>query len=103
MASERITLTIPGPEGDREVALSSPNRVLWPKVGITKRELVDYLVTVADPFLAANGSRPVSLQRFPGGIDGESFFSKNPPKARRRSSRPSRSRTTAAGGIRNLC
>ena len=39
MASERITLTVPGPRGDREVGLSSPNRVLWPESGITKHEL----------------------------------------------------------------
>ncbi len=80
MASERITLTVPGPLGDREVAVSSPDRVIWPEVGITKRELAEYFVAVREPFLAANGDRPMSLQRFPGGIDGESFFSKNPPK-----------------------
>lgn len=80
MASERITLTVPGPEGDREVGLSSPNRVLWPEVGITKHELAEYLVAVGGPFLAANGDRPVSLERFPGGVDGERFYSKNPPK-----------------------
>ncbi|WP_417561657.1 non-homologous end-joining DNA ligase [Microbacterium sp.] len=80
MASERITLTVPGPDGDREVGVSSPSRVIWPEAGITKRELAEYFVAVAEPFLAANGNRPVSLQRFPDGIDGESFFSKNPPK-----------------------
>ncbi|MEQ6897137.1 non-homologous end-joining DNA ligase [Microbacterium sp. KR10-403] len=80
MASPRITLTVPGPHGDREVALSSPDRVVWPELGITKRELAEYFITVAGPFLRANGDRPVSLQRFPDGIDGESFFSKNPPK-----------------------
>lgn len=80
MASERITLTVPGPDGDREIGLSSPNRVIWPGLGITKRELAEYFVAVAGPFLAANGDRPVSLERFPDGIGGESFFSKNPPK-----------------------
>ena len=80
MASERITLTVPGPHGDREVGLSSPNRVIWPELGITKRELAEYFITVAEPFLNANGNRPVSLQRYPDGIEGESFFSKNPPK-----------------------
>jgi len=80
MASPRITLTVPGPHGDREVGLSSPDRVVWPEVGITKRELAEYFIAVADPFLRANGDRPVSLQRFPDGIDGEAFFSKNPPK-----------------------
>ena len=80
MASERITLTIPGPDGEREVSLSSPNRVIWPEVGITKRELAEYAIAVAEPFLRANGHRPVSLERFPDSVDGESFFSKNPPK-----------------------
>ncbi|MCD2497729.1 non-homologous end-joining DNA ligase [Microbacterium nymphoidis] len=80
MASERITLTVPGPEGDREVSLSSPNREVFPAAGITKHELAEYVIAVSGPFLAANGDRPVSLERFPGAIDGESFFSKNPPK-----------------------
>lgn len=80
MASERITLTVPGPHGDREVGLSSPSRVLWADLGITKRDLAEYAIAVAGPFLAAGGNRPVSLERFPDGVDGESFFSKNPPK-----------------------
>lgn len=80
MATERITLTVPGPDGDREVGLSNPNRVLWPEPGITKRELAEYLVAVAGPFLAANGNRPVSLERFPDTVAGERFYSKNPPK-----------------------
>ena len=80
MASPRITLTVPGPQGDREVGISNPDRVLWPEVGITKRELAEYFIAVAEPFLAANGHRPVSLERFPDGVGGESFFSKNPPK-----------------------
>jgi DNA ligase D len=80
MASERITLTVPGPDGDREVGLSSPNRVLWPELGITKHEYAEYAIAVSEPFLRANGHRPVSLERFPDTIDGERFFSKNPPK-----------------------
>lgn len=83
MASERITLSIPGPDGDRTVDLSSPNRAVWPDAEggpITKAELADYVQTVSVPFLAANGDRPVSLERFRDGIGGESFFSKNPPK-----------------------
>ena len=80
MASPRITLTMPGPDGEREVRVSNPDRVLWPEVGITKQELAEYLITIAEPFLAANGNRPVSLERFPDGVDGERFYSKNPPK-----------------------
>ncbi|PZU40182.1 MAG: ATP-dependent DNA ligase [Microbacterium sp.] len=80
MASERITLTVPGPAGDREVGLSSPNRVIWPELGITKHELAEYMIAVSGPLLTANGDRPVSLERFPDAVGGESFFSKNPPK-----------------------
>lgn len=80
MASERITLIVAGPDGDREVGLSSPNRVLWPELGITKREYAEYMLAAAEPFLRANGHRPISLERFPDTIDGERFFSKNPPK-----------------------
>ncbi|WP_426184581.1 non-homologous end-joining DNA ligase [Microbacterium sp. TWP3-1-2b2] len=86
MASERATLTISDPEGEREIDLSSPNKVIWPDPstgsgnGITKAELAEYFQIVAEPFLNANGNRPVSLERFRAGIGGESFFSKNPPK-----------------------
>jgi len=60
--------------------ISSPSRVLWPELGLTKLDLAKYIVDVGEAFVAANGDRPVSLQRFPEGIDGEQFFSKNPPK-----------------------
>ncbi|MFF2273908.1 non-homologous end-joining DNA ligase [Agromyces sp. NPDC058136] len=80
MAGDAIELTVPGPHGERAVRLSSPTRVIWPEAGVTKRELAEYLIAVGEPFIEANGDRPVSLQRFPGGIDGEQFFSKNPPK-----------------------
>ncbi|MFE1645785.1 non-homologous end-joining DNA ligase [Microbacterium sp. P01] len=80
MASEFTMLTVPGPDGDREVRISSPSRVIWPEPGITKLELAEYFVAVSGPFLAANGNRPVSLERFGDGVDGDSFFSKNPPK-----------------------
>ncbi|SOE04899.1 non-homologous end-joining DNA ligase [Rathayibacter rathayi] len=79
-SSDAVVLTVPGPDGDREVRISSPGRVLFPEPGITKRELAEYLIAVGDAFVAANGSRPVSLQRFSSGIEGEQFFSKNPPK-----------------------
>ncbi|HAM26212.1 MAG TPA: ATP-dependent DNA ligase [Microbacteriaceae bacterium] len=80
MASEAVVLTVDGPHGARDVRISSPGRILWPEPGITKLDLARYLVDVGAAFVAANGDRPLSLQRFPDGIDGEQFFSKNPPK-----------------------
>ncbi|OZB79778.1 MAG: hypothetical protein B7X32_20665, partial [Microbacterium sp. 13-71-7] len=61
MASERITLTVHGPDGDRTLDLSSPNRAIWPAAEggpITKGELADYVQTVSTPFLASTGDRP---------------------------------------------
>jgi DNA ligase D len=53
---------------------------MWPDLGITKLDLATYVATVGEAFVRANGDRPVSLQRFAEGIDGEQYFSKNPPK-----------------------
>ena len=80
MAREETTLSVPGPHGARDVRISSPSRVLWPELGLTKLDLAHYLIEVQEAFLAANGDRPVSLQRFSGDVNGEQFFSKNPPK-----------------------
>ena len=80
MSREAVILSVPGPPGTRDVRLSSPARVLFPAVGITKLDLAEYLIAVGDAFVRANGDRPASLQRFPSGIDEEQYFSKNPPK-----------------------
>lgn len=80
MAKEEVHLTVSGPHGDRELRVSSPARVVWPGPGLTKLDLARYMVDVGDAFLAANGDRPVTLQRFKDTVDGDQFFSKNPPK-----------------------
>ena len=80
MASEQTTLTVDGPNGPREMRISSPSRVLWPDLGLTKLDLARYMVDVGEAFIKANGDRPVALQRFSDNVDGEQFFSKNPPK-----------------------
>jgi DNA ligase D-like protein (predicted polymerase) len=86
VSAKPAVVEAPGPTGVREVKVSSPERVLWPAAGmadgkpVTKLDLAEYLVAVGDPLLRALGDRPVTLQRFPEGIEGEEFFSKNPPK-----------------------
>lgn len=87
MASTAVILEIPAPDGSvRAVRLSSPDRVMCPagdqpgSVDVTKQDLAEYLLTAGERFLAAHADRPVTLQRFPTGITGEEFYSKNPPK-----------------------
>ena len=53
---------------------------MWQDAGITKWDLATYVNSVADGMMRAVGDRPVTLQRFPDGIQGEEFFSKNPPR-----------------------
>lgn len=80
MSAKPLVLEVAGPEGVREVRVSSPERVMWPDAGITKGDLAAYAVAVADPVMGALRDRPVTLQRFPEGIEGEEFYSKNPPR-----------------------
>lgn len=61
------------------VTLSSPDKVLWPATGHTKRDLWDYLSDVADRLLPQVADRPLTLVRFPDGLDGSSFVQKHLP------------------------
>jgi bifunctional non-homologous end joining protein LigD len=58
---------------------SRPEKVLWPAVGLTKRDLWDYVDACATRLLTTVGDRPLSLKRFPDGIDAEGFFQKDLP------------------------
>ena len=79
-AKDARMVEVPGPDGTREVRISSPDRELWPDTGITKLVLAEYLVSVGDWFMPIVGHRPITLQRFPQGIEGDEFFAKNPPR-----------------------
>jgi DNA ligase D len=68
------------PIGGREVRLTSPDRVVFPGPGITKREVVHYYRDVADALFGVLRERPTNLKRYPDGVDGEPFYSKRLPK-----------------------
>ncbi|GAB2957418.1 non-homologous end-joining DNA ligase [Micromonospora polyrhachis] len=61
------------------VRLSSPDRVVFPDRGFTKRDVFDYYLAVGDGILRALRDRPTMLQRFPDGLGGEMFFQKRVP------------------------
>lgn len=71
-------LTVAG----REVAISNPDKVLFPDAGYTKRDLVLYYLAVADGALRAAGGRPNVLVRHPNGVGDEFFYQKRAPAAR---------------------
>jgi bifunctional non-homologous end joining protein LigD len=65
--------------GGTAVRLTSLDRVLFPAVGFTKRELVEYYVRVAEFVLPHVAGRPITLHRFPEGVDATSFFQTRAP------------------------
>jgi DNA ligase D-like protein (predicted polymerase) len=76
--SERTVLTVAG----REVAISNPQKVLFPQAGYTKLDVARYYLAVADGAMRAAGHRPNVLVRYPDGITGEFFYQKRAPRAR---------------------
>lgn len=63
----------------RTVEITRPDKVLFPDGPVTKRDLVDYYRRVADTLLPHVAGRPVSMLRFPDGIEGNRFFQKDAP------------------------
>lgn len=63
--------------GRRTIALTHPDRLLFPADGITKRDLAEYHAAMAPQLLPHLRGRPLMLQRFPQGIDGQGFMQKD--------------------------
>ncbi|WP_419999533.1 non-homologous end-joining DNA ligase [Streptomyces boninensis] len=66
--------------GERKVRLSSPDKIYFPEKGYTKLDLANYYLAVGDGILRALRNRPTTLERYPDGVTGESFFQKRAPK-----------------------
>src|SRR3954470_194851 len=77
-AKQEATLELAG----REVVVTSPDKLLIPEAKVTKLDLVNYYVAVAEGALRGAGGRPCILKRYPNGIDEEFFFQKRVPSAR---------------------
>ena len=65
--------------GDRTLKLSNLEKVIYPEVGFTKAQVVDYFVRIAPIMLDHIGDRGITMRRFPDGPDGTTFFSKRCP------------------------
>lgn len=74
--TERVSVKV----GSRTLSLSNLDKVLWPRDGYTKGDLIEYYRSVAEFILPHLRDRPLTLQRYPNGIDSESFFEKRLPK-----------------------
>ena len=65
--------------GGRELSVSNLEKVLFPKCGFTKGQLIDYYVRIGDVMLPHLKERPLTMKRFPDGVEGKSFFEKHIP------------------------
>ena len=75
---KKVLLEVAG----REVAISNPGKVFFPRTGHTKLDMVRYYLAVAPGALAGVGGRPMALKRFVNGAEGEAFFQKRAPDKR---------------------
>ena len=75
MAARKEILEVAG----REVTVSNPDKVFFPKTGHTKLDLVRYYLAVSEGAIRGVSGRPMALKRFVNGADGEFFFQKRAP------------------------
>ena len=68
--------------GGREVSVSHPDKVIFPQPNVTKLDLINYYLAVADGALRGVAGRPMILKRFVKGIDTEAIFQKRAPEKR---------------------
>lgn len=68
--------------GGRIVKLTNLNKLFWPELGITKRDLIQYYADVAHALLPHLVDRAMVMKRYPNGAAGEFFFMKRAPEPR---------------------
>jgi bifunctional non-homologous end joining protein LigD len=78
MASKESLIEVEG----RQIKLSNLEKVLYPQAGFTKGQVIDYYVRIAPLLLPHLAARPLTLKRYPNGVEGMHFYEKNCPKYR---------------------
>ena len=66
----------------RRLVLSNLDKVLYPAAGFTKAQVIDYYIRISGALLPHLRSRPLTLKRYPDGVDGEFFYEKQCPSHR---------------------
>jgi bifunctional non-homologous end joining protein LigD len=66
----------------KQLKLSNLDKVLYPAAGFSKAQVIDYYVRIAPVLLPHLRGRPLTLKRYPEGVDGQYFYEKNCPKHR---------------------
>jgi bifunctional non-homologous end joining protein LigD len=67
---------------DRKIQVSNLDKVLYPKAGFAKGQVIDYYIRIAPVLLPHLRDRLLTMKRYPDGVDGEFFYEKNCPSHR---------------------
>ena len=67
---------------DRKIQVSNLEKVLYPKARFAKGQVIDYYIRIAPVLLPHLRDRPLTMKRYPDGVDGEFFYEKNCPSHR---------------------
>src|SRR3984893_5881117 len=67
---------------DRKIQVSNLDKVLYPKVGFTKGQVIDYYIRIAPVLFAHLKDGPLTMKRYAGDLEGEIFYEKNCPSHR---------------------
>jgi bifunctional non-homologous end joining protein LigD len=67
---------------DRTLKLTNLEKILYPEAGFTKAQVIDYYTRIAPAILPHTKDHPLTLKRYPNGVDAEFFYEKNCPKHR---------------------
>jgi bifunctional non-homologous end joining protein LigD len=76
--SEKAQLVVEG----KKLGVSNLNKILYPKAGFTKGQVIDYYIRIAPVLLPHLKDRPLTMKRYPNGVEGEFFYEKNCPSHR---------------------
>src|ERR1700739_3163833 len=66
----------------KKLSVSNLDKVLYPKAGFTKGQVIDYYIRIAPVLLSHTKDRPLTMKRYPNGVDKEFFYEKNCPSHR---------------------
>src|SRR5687767_7100031 len=67
---------------DRQLTLTNLTKVLYPKVGFTKGQIIDYYARIAPYLVPHLRERPLTMKRYPNGVEGHVFYEKRSPSHR---------------------
>src|SRR3979411_1601685 len=87
----------------KKLSVSNLNKVLYPKVGFTKGDVINYYIQIAPVLLPHLKDRPLTMKRYPNGVDKEFFYEKNCPSHRPKWVKPAKVWSEGNNRMMNYC